>query len=292
MAQGIGLLMEGGALRGLFTAGVLDLLMELELPIACAVGVSAGAAFGCNLKSRQPGRVLRYNLRFCRDPRYWSWQSLAKTGDLFGADFCYRAIPLELDPFDTQAYNQNPMEFHVVCTDVDSGKPVYQDCSQYGPDTMDWFRASASMPFLSHPVEIGGRRFLDGGIADPIPIQWLESRGFETNIVILTQPRSYVKKPMTGGKLLEAALKGYPALREPMEGRHLRYAESRARVFTLERAGKALVICPEEALPVSRLTHDPAKLQGAWALGRAAGEKALPALRELIRRIQQEEART
>ncbi len=290
MAQGIGLLMEGGALRGLFTAGVLDLLMELELPVACAVGVSAGAAFGCNLKSRQSGRVLRYNLRFCRDPRYWSWQSLVRTGDLFGADFCYRAIPLELDPFDTQAYNQNPMEFHVVCTDVDSGKPVYQDCTRCESETMDWFRASASMPFVSHPVSIGGRRFLDGGIADPIPIQWLENRGFETNIVILTQPRSYEKKPVTGGKLLQAALRPYPALREPLEQRHLRYAQSRDRVFQLEREGKVLVICPEEALPVSRLTHDPAKLQAAWSLGRAAGERALPALRAMTQSIRREEA--
>ena len=123
-----GLVLEGGAMRGLFTAGVTDVMLERGVTYDGIVGVSAGAVFGCNYKSHQPGRVLRYNLRFCRDPRYCSVRSWAKTGDLYGADFCYRAIPDELDPFDRAAYAADPTDFWVVCTDADTGKPVYHNC--------------------------------------------------------------------------------------------------------------------------------------------------------------------
>ena len=115
-------------MRGLFTAGVIDVMMEAGIVFDGAIGVSAGAVFGCNYKSNQPGRVLRYNLRFCKDPRYSSFRSLVTTGDLFGADFCYREIPDRLDPFDKQAYRENPMDFFVVGTDVHTGQPVYHNC--------------------------------------------------------------------------------------------------------------------------------------------------------------------
>ena len=126
-----GLVMEGGAMRGLFTAGVIDVMMEEGIGFDGAIGVSAGAVFGSNYKSNQPGRGIRYNLRFCQDPRYSSFRSLAKTGDLFGADFCYREIPDHLDPFDREAYESSPMDFYVVATDVHTGKPVYHNCRTY-----------------------------------------------------------------------------------------------------------------------------------------------------------------
>ena len=152
MAQ-IGLVMEGGAMRGLFTAGVIDVFMENHIEFSAAVGVSAGAAFGCNLKSRQAGRALRYNKRFCRDKRYCSLHSLLKTGDLYGADFCYREIPEELDIFDKEAYEQNPMAFYVVATDVYTGKPVYKRLDKVDENCYLWMRASASMPMVSKAVE-------------------------------------------------------------------------------------------------------------------------------------------
>ena len=143
-----GLVLEGGAMRGLFTAGVLDVFMENGISFDGVVGVSAGAVFGCNLKSGQIGRVLRYNKKYCRNWRYCSWRSLFLTGDMFGADFCYRKLPEELDVFDKDAFNANPMDFYLVCTDLVSGVAVYLRCDKADGDCMEWMRASASMPLV------------------------------------------------------------------------------------------------------------------------------------------------
>ena len=148
MNKGTGLVLEGGAMRGLFTAGVLDVMMEkgIDRQISAAVGVSAGAVFGCNLKSRQHGRAIRYNLAFSRDWRYSSWRSLLRTGNLYGEEFCYDTLPNELDPFDSRAFAENPMKFYCVCTDLETGRPFYHLCTDGGPEDMKFFQASASMP--------------------------------------------------------------------------------------------------------------------------------------------------
>ena len=189
-----GLVLEGGAMRGMFTAGVLDVLMEAGVAVDGAVGVSAGAAFGCNYKSRQIGRAIRYNMTYCRDPRYCSLRSLVRTGDLYGVDFCYRVIPMELDPFDVETFARNPMPFYAVCTDLRTGKPVYHLLQNGGEEDMAWIRASASMPMVSRIVRLDGHELLDGGIADSIPLRFFESIGYERNIVVLTQPQGFIKK--------------------------------------------------------------------------------------------------
>ena len=214
-----GLVMEGGAMRGLFTAGVIDVMMEEGIGFDGAIGVSAGAVFGSNYKSNQPGRVIRYNLRFCQDPRYSSFRSLAKTGDLFGADFCYREIPDHLDPFDREAYESSPMDFYVVATDVHTGKPVYHNCRKGDREDLDWFRASASMPLAARIVEVGGYQLLDGGISDSIPLKYLESVGYDRNVVILTQPMGYEKKKNKALPLMKAAYSQYPDLLKTMARR-------------------------------------------------------------------------
>ena len=158
-----GLVMEGGAMRGIFSAGVMDVLMENGVDFDGLIGVSAGACFGCNYKSKQSGRVIRYNLRFCRDKRYCSFHSLITTGDMFGAEFCYDTIPNKLDLFDSETYINNPMKFYVNATDIESGKPVYHCLETVEPDELKWIRASASMPMAARIVNIDGRKFLDGG---------------------------------------------------------------------------------------------------------------------------------
>ncbi|MBO7475054.1 MAG: patatin family protein, partial [Ruminococcus sp.] len=188
-----GLVMEGGAMRGLFTAGVTDVLMENGILFNSSVGVSAGACFGCNYKSGQHGRAIRYNLRFRNEKKYCSWSSLIKTGDMFGAEFCYHTIPEKLDIFDNESYNSNPMTFFVVATDINTGKAVYHNCHTATGEDLDWIRASASMPLVSRIVKINDREFLDGGITDSIPLRFMESIGMDKNVVILTQPRGYVK---------------------------------------------------------------------------------------------------
>ena len=277
-----GLVLEGGAMRGLFTSGVLDVLMEHGVTFDGAVGVSAGAVFGCNFKSNQPGRVLRYNLRFCRDPRYCSLRSWARTGDLYGADFCYRAIPDELDPFDREAYAANPMDFTVVCTDAETGRPVYHSCPTGDEHDLVWMRASASMPLASRVVEVDGYRLLDGGVADSIPIRHAQEMGYDKCVVILTQPRGYVKEKNKALPLMRAALRKYPMLVSAMARRQDVYNASTAYLRREERAGRVFILCPEAALDIGKTEHDPEKIQLAYDEGRLVGEKRLPALLEFL----------
>ena len=154
-----GLVLEGGAMRGIFTVGILDCMMENNIVFDGIIGVSAGAAFGCNYKSEQKGRALRYNKRFCRDKRYCSWQSWLKTGDIFGADFCYHELPAKLDVFDIETFEKNPTEFYLVCTDIENGKPYYYKCLKGDDECFEYMRASASMPLVSNIVELNGRKY-------------------------------------------------------------------------------------------------------------------------------------
>ena len=274
-----GLILEGGALRGLFTAGVLDVFMEAGLSFDGAVGVSAGACFGCNLKSRQPGRVIRYNRRFARDSRYCSWTSLLKTGDLFGADFCYRELPLELDPFDCAAYDANPMEFHLSVTDCETGRPVYKRLDRADETTFRWMRASASMPLVSRPVEIDGRFYLDGGLSDGIPLAYFESLGYERNVVITTRPHGYRKFPSWKFALLKPLFRRFPAVYHALKTRHEWYNAALRHIDERVAAGCAFLICPDAALPISRVCHDPETMQKVYNIGRATAERALSQVR-------------
>lgn len=278
-----GLILEGGAMRGLFSAGVMDVFMENSIEFDAAIGVSAGAAFGCNYKSRQAGRVIRYNKMFAKDWRFCSLRSLITTGNLFGAEFCYHTIPDSIDIFDTEAYLANPMDFYVVCTDVETGKAVYINSDEAGDDSLEYFRASASMPLVSTPVEINGKKYLDGGIADSVPIQYFESIGYNRNVIILTQPLGFVKKPSSAVKLMKYALKQYPMIAKTMENRHNEYNDTLAYITEKEKSGEVLVIRPEAALDIGRTEHDPDRMQKVYDLGRAAGEKYLSKVKEFIK---------
>ena len=276
-----GLVMEGGAMRGLFTAGVIDVMMEQNIVFDGAVGVSAGAVFGCNYKSHQIGRVLRYNLAFCQDPRYCSMRSRIKTGDLFGADFCYRQIPDELDVFDREAYANSPMDFYVVGTDVRSGRAVYHNCLTGDHEDLDWLRASASMPFVSQPVKIGGKLYLDGGVADSIPFKAAEKLGFDRVVVILTRDKSYVKKPMNP-KPIDLWYKHYPALAEQLKNRHNVYNNALRELLNWEQQGKAWVLHPSQPIEIGRLERRSDRLQAVYDLGTGDAEASLGSLRTYL----------
>ena len=271
-----GLVLEGGAMRGLFTAGVLDVLMENNISFDGVIGVSAGAAFGSNLVSGQIGRSLRYNLAYCRDKRYCSLRSLFRTGDLFGAEFCYRTLPLSLDLFDFDAYRESQTAFYAVATDADTGQALYLDCKG-GDDlrVLDVIRASASMPLVSRPVLLDGRRLLDGGVSDSIPLSYFESIGFTKNLVVLTKPRGYKRKPASR---LALTLLKYKGIRQAMKTRHLRYNETLEMIERREAEGEILVIRPASPLPIGRTSHSKAELQTVYELGRAEAERRLPEL--------------
>ena len=275
------LIMEGGAMRGMFTCGVMDVLMENGITFDGAAGISAGACFGCNFKAGQIGRPLRYNMKYCRDPRYCSFRSLILTGDLYNADFCYRELPEVLDPFDREAFAQNPMAFYVGATDVETGECVFHRCTDGGGEDMLWFRASASMPVVSRPVQIGNRSYLDGGIADAVPYRYMEEQGYDRNVIVLTQPKGYRKKPerIPGMKLF---LRRYPKILEAMERRHGMYNRQMDELDRIEAEHTALVIRPPESLGIGHTEKNPEELERVYRIGRLEAEKRLPEIREYI----------
>ena len=277
-----GLVLEGGAMRGLFTAGVMDVLMENGIVFDGIVGVSAGAAFGCNYKSGQIGRVLRYNTTYCQDWRYCSFRSLIKTGDLYGADFCYHELPEQLDLFDDEAFQKNAADFYAVCTDCESGEPVYKKIQSAQYTDLEWIRASASMPLVSRIVDINGQKLLDGGIADSIPLRFMENSGYANNVVVLTQPRSYRKKKNSLLPLMKLALKKYPKVVDAMARRHINYNETLDYIRKQEQAGKVFVISPDEKLDIGRTEKDPDKLRAVYAIGRKAAEAKLGELKRFL----------
>ncbi|MBP5491500.1 MAG: patatin family protein [Clostridiales bacterium] len=276
------LIMEGGAMRGMFTCGVIDVFMENNIDFDGAAGISAGAAFGCNFKSRQIGRPIRYNKKYGKDPRYASLRSLIKTGDYFGAEFCYETLPFELDLFDTKAFSENPLKFFVGATDVDTGKIVYHLCTDGGKNDILWMRASASMPLVSRVVEADGHRLLDGGIVDTVPYAYMESLGYKRNVIVLTQPKGYIKKKSRGNLLFKTFLRKYPAVVEGMEHRHEMYNRQMKEIEERETRGESFVIRPPCDLGISRTENDPQELERVYQIGRNEATKALPKIREFL----------
>ncbi len=277
-----GLIMEGGAMRGLFTAGVIDVLMENGIEFDGAIGVSAGAAFGCNYKSKQIGRVLRYNTRFIRDKRYCGLGVLLKTGNLFSTEFCYGDVPMKYDIFDFDTFEKNPMEFYTVCTDLDTGKAVYHKYEGRADHGFDWVRASASMPLVSQIVEIDGQKLLDGGIADSIPVNFFESIGYTRNIAVLTQPADYRKSENKLMPLIKLKYRKYPRLIEAMANRHRVYNETVELINSKEKSGELFVIRPEQKLPVGRVEKDPDKLKEAYNIGRHTAKKQIDLIKGFL----------
>ncbi|MCF0199472.1 MAG: patatin family protein [Bacteroidaceae bacterium] len=271
-----GLVLEGGGMRGMFTCGILDVMLEHGLRVDGAVGVSAGAAFGVNYKSRQIGRALRYNCQYGADPRYMGLRSLLTTGNLVNADFAYRTVPLELDKFDEATFEADPMEFHLVCTDVDRGMPVYHQLTQFNERALDWIRASASMPIVSTAVEIDGLRLLDGGIVDSIPLRFFQEKGYRRNIVILTQPRGFFKSKTKLMPLFHVFCRRYPAVVQAMARRHEMYNAELQYISEQEALGDTLLIYPEEPITISRTASDARQLRAVYQMGRQKGEVLLP----------------
>ena len=277
-----GLVLEGGGLRALFSAGVTDVMMENNIQFDGLIGVSAGATFGCNYKSGQIGRALRYNITFKDDPRYMSWRSFWKTGDLVGAEFSYHILPAELDIFDNEAFRQNPMEFHIVCTDAETGEPVYKLLDDMDSEGLDWIRASASMPIVSRPVPLQGRKLLDGGIVNSIPLKHFQELGYERNIVVLTQPKGFFKKRTKLMPLFHLTMRKYPAIIKAMGRRHLMYNEQLRYLAEEEKKGNILLIYPEDTLPIGRTELNEQKMRKVYQMGRKCAEDNLKRIKEFL----------
>lgn len=267
MSEMKGLVLEGGGFRGMYTCGVIDVFMENGICFDEVVGVSAGAAFGCNIKSKQIGRALRYNKRFCQDSRYSGLKSFIKTGNLYNKEFAYGIVPTILDPFDTKTFRENPLKFTVVCTDIHTGNPVYHEIQNGDATDIEWIRASASIPIVSKPVKLDGYELLDGGVSDSIPVNWMLERSDKT-VIVLTRDKSYHKEPMKYIHLLKKAFKEYPNLQKALENRYIVYNKTLDEIEQLEREGKVFVIRPSKPIACAMIEKDPNHLQEIYDIGR------------------------
>lgn len=261
-----GLVLEGGAMRGMFTAGVLDVFMEHDIKVDGIIGVSAGALFGVNYLSKQPGRVLRYNKKYASDKRYMGMYSLIKTGDIVNKEFAYYTVAKSLDIFDNETFMASKIPYYVVTTNMETGRAEYMQIKNVFED-MEILRASASMPFVSRPVILNGKKYLDGGVADSIPYQKFLEMGYERLIVVLTRDLNYVKKPMSK-KLISLYYHDYPKFKEQLINRHENYNQSIETLKQLEKSGKVILIRPSQPIEIGRMEKNPEMLQKVYDFGK------------------------
>ncbi|WP_214626331.1 patatin-like phospholipase family protein [Paenibacillus agaridevorans] len=279
MSKTIGLVLEGGGMRAVYTAGVLECLMEHDVYFPYNIGVSAGACMGASYLSRQVGRNRVVNVDYVSDPRYISWGNLLKKREMFGMDFIFDEIPNRLVPFDYEAFWNSAERYVIGTTDCETGESVYYEKGEPGFDMLPLLRASSSLPFIARIVEFGGRKLLDGGLSDPIPLRKSEGDGNSRNVLILTRNESYRKSPNRMGWLARRAYGKYPGLVETMMRRHDVYNETLAYIAEQERSGAAFVIRPSETLTVGRMERDPAKLGALYEQGYEDAKRLLPELR-------------
>lgn len=264
----IGLLLEGGGMRGLYTAGVLDVFMENDLKIDGIVGVSAGALFGMNYKSKQIGRVLRYNKKYAKNKNYMGVYSLFTTGNIMNEDFCFNRIVNELDPVDFETFKNTNVDFYAVVTNIQTGKAEYIKIEDLkNSNSIEILRASGSMPFVSKPVLVNNKIYLDGGIADSIPIDKIMRMNFDKIIVVLTRPLEYRKK-RTNRIFPKIYYRKYPNFVETINNRYKKYNEELDKILELEKNGKIFVIRPSKLINIKRVEKDSDKIQAMYDLGR------------------------
>ena len=276
----VGLVLEGGAMRGMFTAGVLDVFMENNIKVTDIVGVSAGTLFGINYVSKQPKRALRYNLRYINDNRYMSIKSLMRTGNLINKDFTYYKLPFQLDVFDNKTFKQSDINFFATVTNIETGEAEFIKIEDAFKQ-METLRATSALPFISEIIEINGKKYLDGGIANSIPVDYFEKQNYDKIIVILTRPIDYRKKKSAGVQF-KVAYGKYPKLIEKLENRYQDYNNTVERIVELEKQGKVLVIRPDEEITIKRLEKDTDKLQHVYDLGIKNGKESIERVKNYL----------
>jgi O-6-methylguanine DNA methyltransferase len=268
-----GLVLEGGGMRGIYTAGVLDVFMKYGITFDGVIGVSAGVIHGVSYLSGQRGRSLRYYKKYSSDPRFMSVRSLLTTGNMIGVDFCYHELPDKLDVFDHDAFLKSAQntEFYATCTNVETGKPEYIRITDM-KNQIDYVRASASLPFISKIVNIDGKKYLDGSCTDAIPVMAFKNMGYEKNVLILTRPKDYVK---TQKHRFTVGIRynKYPEFAKALRVQHERYNNTQQRISELEKEGSVFVIRPSKPLEIERLEKNPEVIERVYNIGKTDGEK-------------------
>ncbi|MEH7444882.1 patatin family protein [Bacillus sp. JJ1122] len=262
-----GLVLEGGGMRGVYTAGVLDYFLEKELFFPYIIGVSAGACQGSSYVSRQHGRNRQVTIDYVRHPEYISYRNLFLKKELFGMDFIFDRLPNELVPFDFTTFNSSTDKFLIGTTDCMTGEPVYFDKNDYQEDVLKLIRASSTLPFMAPAIEFQGRTLMDGGIADPIPIRKALSDKVEKNVIVLTKPKGYRKKKSSFSWVPRYAFKHYPGLVSALTTRYQLYNETLDFIEELEEKEELLVIRPSISMNIGRAERNPVKLTHLYELG-------------------------
>ena len=276
-----GLVLEGGGMRGLYTAGVLEYFAQHDIHFPYIIGVSAGACMAASYLSEQQGRNRSVSIDFVNDKRYLSFSNFIRKGELFGMDFIFDEIPNNIVPLDVKKIINGPDEFVVVTTNCETGEPMYFYKEDYDEKTLGkLLRASSSIPFFADAVEHEGRYMLDGGIVDPLPIIKAESDGYAKNVVVLTKPRGYYKKQSRMSTMIN--YKKYPKVDERMKVRYKHYNERLDYIFEQEKTGNIIVIVPSEDSGVGRTTRNKEKLENLYELGYKDAAEKFEAVKSLM----------
>ena len=279
-----GLVLEGGSMRGLYTAGIIDTFMDEDIKIDGIVGTSAGAVFGANYFSKQRGRVLRYNVRYCKSLRYMSIPSFLLTGNIVNRNFAFYDVTLKYDIFDNETFIKNNTGYRAAVTNIETGKPEYIEITDVLAQ-LEVLRATSAIPFVSKPVEIDGKLYLDGGVSDSIPYKNCMESGYDKIITVLTQPEGYRKKPMsdTVMRFVERKYKNYPNLVEAIKNRYVDYNNATDEISELEKSGRMFVFRPPSRLDVKHVERSAKKLRAAYELGREDCLRRLDELKEYLK---------
>lgn len=262
-----GIVLEGGGKRGIYVAGVLDVLLENGIFVDGLIGTSAGAVNGCSYVSKQYKRNIRYNMQFADEKRYMSFQSLIKTGNVVGTKFAYDTLPNRLDKFDYDTFENSKIDYYVTCTNVETGKAEHILCKSLRGENMDYLRASASMPYVSQIVEVGGMKLLDGGVADSIPLKAFQKMGYDKNLVVLTQPKGYRKKP-ENMLMAEIYYHKYPELVSAINNRYAVYNKTLDYIEQQEKEGNIFVLRPSRYIKISRMETNRDIIKSMYDLGK------------------------
>ena len=263
----IGLVLEGGAMRGLYTAAILDSLMKDNIAIDTIIGVSAGALFGVNYNSKQIGRALRYNKNYANNKHYMGMYSFITTGNIMNKEFCFDKLVNELDPFDNITFKNSNTAFFATVTNVNTGLAEYKEIKDLKNETdCEYLRASGSMPFVSKIVNVDGNGYLDGALADSIPVEKMLEMGVDKIIVVLTRPLNYRKKK-SKEFLAKTYYKKYPNLVKAINTRYLKYNDTLDKIKKLEDNGDIFVFRPSRLVDIKRIEKDIEKIQEMYDLG-------------------------
>ncbi len=276
-----GLVLEGGGFKGIYTSGVLDFFLDKGIDFSSCYGVSAGACTLCSFLSRQRGRAYHVTVDYLEDKNYCSLYSLIKTGDLFGADMCYRKIPEELYPYDYESYEKYQGTFYSVVTNIESGQPEYIPIKDM-KNEIDAVRASASLPLVSRNVSFQGKLYLDGGISDAIPLRQSIKDGNHKNVVIMTKEAGYRRKPSSMTSLIKLRYKKYPKVYELMKNRHTIYNATLDFIEEQIKEGNVFLIQPKKASQVGRIEKDRIKLKALYEEGYQEAEECYQDLMKFL----------